>query len=87
MSKLKPGHVTCKELQKTNARFSVFTQPAWTDFSLPSFNFIFEGADTINSIYKDKNNNRFKNKLVKAFRNMYFQYYIDMHKISQYNLI
>ena len=26
---------------------------------------------TTNSIYKDKNNNKFKNKLVKAFRNMH----------------
>ena len=34
------------------------------------------------SIYKDKNNNKFKNKLVKAFRNMHLQYYIDIHKIS-----
>ena len=34
------------------------------------------------SIYKDKNNNKFQNKLVKAFRNMHPQYYIDIHKIS-----
>ena len=30
------------------------------------------------SIYKDKNN-KFKNKLVKAFRNMNLQYYIDIN--------
>ena len=35
-----------------------------------------------NSIYKEKNNNKFKNKLVKAFRNMHLQYYINIHKIS-----
>ena len=34
------------------------------------------------SIYKDKNNNKFKNKLVKAFGNMHVQYYIDINKIS-----
>ena len=34
------------------------------------------------SIYKDKNNNKFQNKLVKAFRNMHLQYYIAIHKIS-----
>ena len=34
----------------------------------------------LKSIYKDKNNNKFKNKLVKAFRNMHLQYYIDIHK-------
>ena len=36
----------------------------------------------IKSIYKDKNNNKFKNKLVKAFRNMHLQYYIDIHKYT-----
>ena len=34
------------------------------------------------SIYEDKNNNKFKNKLVKAIRDMLLQYYIDIHKIS-----
>ena len=34
------------------------------------------------SIYKDKNNNKFKNKFVKAFCNMRLQYYIDIHKFS-----
>ena len=34
----------------------------------------------INSKYKDKNNNKFKNRLVIAFRNMKFQCYI--HKMS-----
>ena len=29
------------------------------------------------AIYKDKNNSKFKNKLVKAFRNMHLQYYIS----------
>ena len=43
--------------------------------------------DIMKSIYKDKNNNKFKNKLVKAFRNMHLQYYIDIHKISLNNLI
>ena len=28
----------------------------------------------LKSIYKDKNNNKFKNKLVKAFRNIHLQY-------------
>ena len=32
------------------------------------------------TIYNDKNNNKFKNNFVKAFRNL--QYYIDIHKIS-----
>ena len=32
-------------------------------------------------MYKDKNN-KFKNKLVKAFRSMRLQYYIDIHYIS-----
>ena len=30
----------------------------------------------------DKNNHKFKNKLVKAFHNMHLQYYIDIDKIS-----
>ena len=34
------------------------------------------------SIYEGKNNNKFKNKLVKAIRDMLLQYYIDIHKIS-----
>ena len=34
------------------------------------------------AIYKDKNNNKCKNKLVKTFHNMHPQYYIDIHKIS-----
>ena len=34
------------------------------------------------SIHKDKNNNKLKKKIVKAFRNMYLQYYIDIHKFS-----
>ena len=33
------------------------------------------------SIYKDKNNKKFKNKSVKAFPNMHLQYYIDIHKL------
>ena len=37
---------------------------------------------TTGSIYQDKNNNKFKNKLVKAFRNMHLQYNIDIHKFS-----
>ena len=41
----------------------------------------------IKSIYKDKNDNKYKNKLVKAFRNMHLQYYIDIHKISSNSLI
>ena len=36
------------------------------------------GMDYGKSIYKDKNNNKFKNKLVKAFRNMHLRYYIDI---------
>ena len=38
---------------------------------------------TTGSIYQDKNNNKFKNKLVKAFRNMHLDYYIDIHKFHK----
>ena len=39
-------------------------------------------SKTLELIYNDKNNNKFKNKLVKAFRNMHLQYYSDIHKFS-----
>ena len=38
---------------------------------------------TTGSIYQDKNNDKFKNKLVKAFRNMHLEYYIDIHKFHK----
>ena len=38
---------------------------------------------TTGPIYQDKNNNEFKNKLVKAFRNMHLEYYIDIHKFHK----
>ena len=34
-------------LQKSNSRYKVLKQPTRTDFRLPSFSFICEGADTI----------------------------------------
>ena len=39
------------------------------------------------SIYKDKNDIKYKNKLVKAFCNMHLQFDIDTHDfIKQFNL-
>ena len=34
------------------------------------------------SMYKDKNNKKFKNKLVKPFGNIHLQYFIDILEIS-----
>ena len=43
----KSGHITCMELQKTNATNIGLAQPTRTDFRMPSFNSTFEGADAI----------------------------------------